>query len=90
VEEGQAMPAIVNAPLILDLGRAKSKDVRDLKRGRGKLLGDVHDAIEEVTASLGDQAEGKQLVPVVLIYRRRARRSRGGGSFLPIRIPILS
>jgi hypothetical protein len=85
------MPAIVNAPLILDLGRTRSKDVRDLKRGRGKLLGDVHDAIEEVTASLGDQADGKQLVPVVLIYRRRARRrARVGGSFLPIRIPILS
>jgi hypothetical protein len=73
------MGAIVNAPLILDLGRTTRKNVRELRLGRGKLLGDVHDAIEEVTTSLGDQADGKQLIPVVLIYQRKRRRSRRGG-----------
>ena len=83
------MPATVNAPLILDLGRTRRKEVQDLKRGRGKLLREVQDAIDEVTASLGDQAEGKQLIPVVLVYRRRPRR-RSNRSLLPFRLPILS
>jgi hypothetical protein len=83
------MGAIVNAPLILDLGRTTRKNVRELRRGRGKLLGDIHDAIEEATTSLGDQADGKQLIPVVLIYQRKKKRS-GRGAFLPFRIPILS
>jgi hypothetical protein len=84
------MGAIVNAPLILDLGRTRRKDVQDLRRGKGKLLGEVRDAIEEVTTSLGEQADGKQLIPVVLVYRRRARRRSRRGLALPIRIPILS
>lgn len=74
------MPATMNAPIILDLGKASRRSVRQLRQGRGKLLGDVEDAMNEVTAAMGTEADGKQLVPVVLLYRRkRRRRSRGGG-----------
>jgi hypothetical protein len=72
---------IMNAPIILDIGKAKKKNIRDMKRGQGKIMADIQDAMAEVTLSLGDQAAEKQLVPVVLIYRRksRSRRRRGGG-----------
>lgn len=79
------MGAILNAPVILDLGKTSRKSIRQLRQGQGKLLGDVQDAIQEVTTSLGEQAEGKQLVPVVLVYRKKARRRRGGGL-----VPFLS
>lgn len=72
------MTATLNAPIIVDLGKASRKRVRQLKRGRGKLVADVQDALTEVTTSLGEEANGKQLIPVVLLYRRRGRRGRGG------------
>lgn len=83
------MPPIVNAPVIVDAGKASRRKVRDLKQGCGPLLNDVHDAVAQVTASLGDQADGKQLVPVVVLIRKkrrgkrrgRGRRGLGGGLF---------
>lgn len=74
------MGPILNAPVILDLGKAKRKNIKQLRQGRGKLLGDVEDAMKEISASLGDQADGKQLVPVVLVYRKKAKK-KGGGLF---------
>lgn len=74
---------ILNAPIILDIGKARKKNIRDMKRGQGKIMADLQDAMAEVTLSLGDQADGKQLVPVVLLYRKktRSRRKKGGGIF---------
>jgi hypothetical protein len=72
------MAAVLNAPIILDLGKTKRKNIKDLKQGRGKLLGDIEDAMKEVSTSLGDQADGKHLIPVVLVYRKKAKRRRGG------------
>lgn len=75
------MEPIVNAPVILDLGKTKNRNIKRLKRGQGKLLSDVDDAMREVKASLGEQANGKQLIPVVLVYRKKAKKRRGGGFF---------
>lgn len=75
------MGAILNAPVILDLGKTKCKNIKQLRQGRGKLLGDVDDAMKEIIGSLGDQADGKQLVPVVLVYKKKAKKKRGGGLF---------
>lgn len=75
------MDAITNAPVILELGKASRKNVKELREGRGKLLDDVHDALQEVVSSLGEKAEGKQLVPVVLLYRKKAKKRRRGGLF---------
>jgi N-glycosylase/DNA lyase len=83
------MGAILNAPIIVDAGRISRASVRNLKRGQGKLLDDVKDALDEVNTSLGADAEGKHLIPVVLVYRRRSRSRSGRRSFLPLRIPIL-
>ena len=67
---------ILNAPIIMDIGKVKKRDIRDVERGQGKIMGDLQDAMTEVTTSLGEQADGKQFVPVVLVYRRKRRRAR--------------
>jgi hypothetical protein len=71
------MAPIFNSPIILDVGKTSRRNVRDLEQGCGKLVQDVNDALTEVTASLGEQADGKHFVPVVLIYRKKARKNRG-------------
>jgi hypothetical protein len=78
----------MNAPIILEVGKTKKRNIRDMERGQGKILADLQEAMVEVTATLGADAEGKQLVPVVLVYRRkgkkrRKRRGGRGGGFFP-------
>ena len=69
--------AEVTAPIIVSLGKKKRKAIKQLKRGKGSVMTEVMDVIDQVQETLGAQAEGKILVPVVLIYQRKVRRLRG-------------
>jgi len=71
---GQALP------VVLDLGKTKKKLIRELKRGEGKLMEDVAEAVEAVRSNLSSEMDGKILVPVVIVYQRKASRK---GGFLP-------
>jgi len=62
--------------VIMDLGRHKPKQVRQLRRGKGKLLRRVQNAVSELRASGINQ-------PIVLVVERRSR----GTSMFPL--PIL-
>ncbi|HEX2832506.1 MAG TPA: hypothetical protein VHW00_05805 [Thermoanaerobaculia bacterium] len=75
---------IVNAPIIMEIGKTKKKDIRDVARGQGKIMSDLQEAMAEVTSELGEQADGKQLVPVVLVYKKKKRSKRRGGLRLPV------
>ena len=70
-------PAEVTAPIIVSLGKKKKKAIKSLKRGKGGTMDEVMDVIDQVQANLGAQAEGKILVPVVVLYQRKTRRVRG-------------
>jgi hypothetical protein len=64
-------------PIILDLGKKKKRSLKALKRGRGPLMSEVEQSLDEVRIGLGDELAGKQLVPVVLVYKRKSKRQRG-------------
>ncbi len=70
-------PRESTAPIVLDLGKVKRKQVKKLKRGTGPLLDEVHEAISSVHQELTAEAEGKALVPVVLLYERKRKKKRG-------------
>jgi len=65
------------APVVVDLGKEKSKTLRALKKGEGKLVEEVARVIEEVRAKSSELAD-KELVPVVMIYRKKPNLKRGG------------
>jgi hypothetical protein len=67
--------------IVVDLGRKSRKDVRDLRKGRGPLMEDVEDCIDELRES-GDIAESAQ--PVVIIVERRWS---GRGGMVPFLLP---
>ncbi len=71
-----ADPEIV-APIIVSLGKKKKKQIKRLKRGKGGTMDEVLDVIDQVQANLGEQAAGKILVPIVVIYRQKQRRLKG-------------
>jgi hypothetical protein len=60
-------------PVIIDLGGQKSKAIKELKEGQGKLWEEVFDVIDEVKEMLGKEADGKVLVPVIMLYEKEQR-----------------
>lgn len=76
VEEGVKASTEMTQPVIIDLGKQKNRTLKNLKKGKGKLWGEVLDVVEEVKDSLGAEADGKVLVPIVMIYREKPRRKR--------------
>ena len=65
------------SPVVVDLGKRRRKQIRQLKKGNGKLLGEVNGAVEELRAA-GTIAADAQ--PVVFVVRQRRRRLK---SMLP-------
>lgn len=64
------------APIVIDLGRASRKRIRALQEGTGDLVDDISEVMDRVRAELGPEAEGKELVPVVVIYKRKKSRKK--------------
>jgi hypothetical protein len=65
------------APVVVDLGKEKRKTIKDLKKGEGKLMGEVTRVLEEVRAKSAELAS-KELVPVVMIYQKKAKKKTRG------------
>lgn len=65
--------ATVPAPVVLDLGKQRRKQVKQLRKGSGKLMEDINDAIEELRTA-GTVAAMAQ--PVVVIVREKRRRMK--------------
>ncbi len=66
-------------PIIIDLGKVKKKAIKDLRRGHGKLLHEVNEAVEQVKSGLGADAEGKEFVPVVIMYKKKDKKPKMKG-----------
>jgi len=58
-------------PVIIDLGAQKSKLIKELKEGQGELWDEVFDVIDEVKEMLGKEADGKVLIPVIMLYEKK-------------------
>ena len=76
------------SPVLVDLGKAGRKRVRDLKRGKGRLLEKVEDAIEQTVEELGDETKGKTILPIVVVVEKRPKKKRNVSSLLDFALPI--
>jgi Family of unknown function (DUF6200) len=68
-------------PVVIRAGKAGRKQIKKLERGEGKLMNYVHEALEQVRTELGPEGQSVTLVPVVLIVRRKPKRSLLGLNF---------
>lgn len=75
-EETVVSSTEMTQPVIIDLGRQKARALKDLKQGEGELWDEVFDVVEEVKELLGTEADGKVLVPIVMLYKERTGRRR--------------
>lgn len=62
-----------SAPVVLDLGKQRRKQIKQLRRGEGRLLDDINGAIEELR-TVGTLGASTQ--PVVIIVREKRRKTK--------------
>jgi Family of unknown function (DUF6200) len=76
-----AEPELSSLPVhVLDLGKAKSSEVKDLKKGRGKLFDEISDTLLDLELA-SDAAKSGSVVPVVLIVERKRKRKTSKSFF---------
>lgn len=75
-EESVKTATEMTQPVIIDLGKQRSRALKELKKGEGKLWDEVFEVVDEVKDMLGADAEGKVLVPVIMLYQERSGRRR--------------
>lgn len=78
---GQSNDGDVTAPVVVDLGKTRRSRIKALKRGRGRLMAEVADVVEDIRAEMGPEADGKQIIPIVLIYKQKPKRRKNRGLF---------
>ena len=71
-------------PFIIDLGKQSRKDIRRLKKYEGKLMREVDRAVEEAVERLGGAEGDKEIVPIVVLYRKKRSKRKSSGFPLPI------
>ena len=76
VKETMASSTEMTQPVIIDLGKQRSKSIRELKKGEGELWDEVLEVADEVKEMLGAEAEGKVLIPVIMLYQEKTGRRR--------------
>lgn len=64
----------VLAPIVVSIGKKSKKQIKRLKRGKGRAMSEVLEVVAQVQANLGQQAADKIVVPVVVVYRSKERR----------------
>jgi hypothetical protein len=64
--------------VVLDLGKRRRKQVKQLRRGEGKLLDDINGAVEELRTAGTLSAVGQ---PVIVVVREKRRKTK---SLLPL------
>lgn len=77
-ENGQEKEVEVEVitPIVVDMGKTKRKHVKRLKRGEGRLMEEVIDVMDEIVEALGEEVDGKTLVPIVIVYKEKGKQSR--------------
>jgi hypothetical protein len=75
-EESTKNATEMTQPVIIDLGKQKRSMLKELKKGEGELWDEIFEVVDEVKDMLGAEAEGKVLVPVVMLYQEKSSRRR--------------
>ena len=66
-------PASSPNPLIVDLGKKRRKQIKQLRKGRGKLFDKVNTTLQELKTS---SAISSNAEPVVVIVQEKSKRSK--------------
>ena len=75
-EELESAFTEMTQPVIIDLGKQKRKKLKALKKGEGALWDEIFEVMDEVKDMLGEEADGKLMVPIVMLYEKKSKRNQ--------------
>ena len=81
---GTAEAPHLTPSIVIDLGRRSKKAIKRLKRGEGRLVHEVNQAVDQVRATLPETDKNKQIIPVVIVYRKKGKRKGTGFPLNPL------
>lgn len=64
-----------NQAIVIDMGKARPKRLKQIGEGKGPLSAQILEAVDQVRATYGADAD-VELVPVVVIYTHKPKRGR--------------
>ena len=67
-----AHAAADGAPIVVDIGKKSKKQIKQLRKGRGKLLGEIDDLIEELRTAGSISASAQ---PVIIVVKEKRKAS---------------
>ncbi|WP_342374841.1 hypothetical protein NVS55_26390 [Myxococcus stipitatus] len=65
-------------PVFLDLGKKSAKAVKKLRKGKGRLLDDVRETLQDLQTSGRVAANAQPVIVIVRAKPKRKKRSLGG------------
>ncbi|QSQ14517.1 DUF6200 domain-containing protein [Myxococcus landrumensis] len=65
-------------PVFLDLGKKSAKAVKKLRKGRGRLLDDVRETLQDLQTSGRVAANAQPVIVIVRAKPKKKKRSLGG------------
>jgi len=74
--EAEGSEPSILASVLIDFGKERRSRIKDLKRGKGKLIDKVEDAIEQAVEELGEEANGKEILPVIVIVEKKPSKNK--------------
>jgi hypothetical protein len=70
-------------PIVVDLGKKTKKTIKKLKKGSGKMVEELAEAMDAVRARLPEADKGKVIVPVVMFVERKLSKKTSKFPFSP-------
>ena len=68
------LESMSGTPIVINLGKKSRKTIKKLKKGEGKMVAEVNDALEEVRARLPESEKNKHIVPIVMFCERKVTK----------------
>ena len=65
-------PATGTAPIVVDMGKKRSKQIKQLREGRGKLMEEVNGLLEKLKS---DGTLSASAQPVIIVVRQKRKAS---------------
>jgi uncharacterized protein DUF6200 len=69
----ETKPSSTHNPLIVDLGKKRRKQIKQLRKGRGKLFDKVNSTLQELKTASTISASAE---PVVIIVQEKRRKTK--------------
>jgi len=73
-------PSTSGAPIVVDLGKKRRKQIKQLRRGAGKLMDEVNGCVEELRTA-GTVSSSAQPVVIVIQQKSRTKFSKMSSMF---------